>query len=981
MNDYRQRFEPSMGRFFSNRLRDSLHLSTVVTNHERENLDQTIADEQATPEPPPISLYDVHRSVITPSSTSSLKPDSYFTQSTSDTHKFSRRVELSSGYNILKSRTSLRPTRLPAVLQGRTPLAQLNPLPATGSLLPTENPEENRPRRLSFTDHYRTQYLAYNQHISQQFNVDGTRRPFSSDSPLPPSIPTNHYISSAPVVHDRSVYDPIEPLKLTAEQEDNSIAALSRELRAAAYPTTRKPANHSPTRETSPSTTRYSTRPHQKRVPPARSLPKIHPHDQPMKAPPHYYPYHESDKHPSTTPDDRLQSSSNTSLLLDQFFNSDQNHESILSTNTKHESTQSMRTSSLPNGTDDTSMSFVSKYARLAPISLLQPTMSTSSSEPILHDQTLDNSSLHTDNFLLTDDLFQTLDMNHTDSTLDDAEEKYSYVPTKEQLHSINGVPLLELDELETSSDISESQLVPIIYAKDLANEIELLQKAHLLKQQQRSMSMDNDNGRTMDNSSVPPPENMELLNFEALDEEIFVFHQAEDTPIPSPNKSTTMMEISSPPLPREILPTPPPSTDNEPSLTHTFQHSLLAHNRLSPWFRLPTELWFKILRFLPNHDLYQFSYVCKRFYLLVQDRACHHQIIFHRRMKFEQFWFDALIRRQPISLSFIQCRQQNLENLDQPSDDIHWVEFFQSIASTLLHFTMDGCYHEPFTPNKLLPIIIQSCSNLLSLNLRWNNITDSTLNQLINYPRMIHLHTLDLSACQLLDDTILINIFIRMEREFQLKQLILHACTNITWTSLDTIAICLPHLIHLDLSRCIGLKTLSSNEQPQCFQYWPELQTINFSYLLNLTDQDMNMIFEHCKYLQTLILDECLHLTDQTFSRFNENLQILSLNNCTNISTNALNQFNEQCPNLRQLHLNSTSQFNDRCLIQWSEKAFQQLEILTLDDCQQYTLENFRRFLDQHKHCRQLSMRNSSLNEHNKFLQETYSQIQFVFQ
>lgn len=973
MNDYRQRFEPSMGRFFSNRLRDSLHLSTLLTNHEREHFDLTTADEQATPEPPPaaMNLYDAHRSVITPSSTTSSKPDSYFTQSTSDTHKFSRRVELSSGYNILKSRTSVRPARLPAVLQGRTPLAQLNPLPTPGSVLPIENSDDNRPRRSSFTDHYRTQYLAYN----QQFNIDGTRRPFSSDSPLPPSMPTtNHYISSAPLTQTRSAYDPIEPLKLTSEEENNSIADLSRELRAAAYPTTRKSTNHSPTRETSPSTTRYSTRVQQKRVPPARPLPRISSHDQPMKAQPHYYPYHESDKLPSTTIDERLQTSSNNSSLLDQFFNPDQTHENIPST------IPPTRTSSLPNGNDDTTMAFVSKYARLAPIPPLQATMS-SSSEPILHDQTLDNSSLHTDNFLLTDDLFQTLDMNPTDSTLDDADEKYSYVPTKEQLQSLNGVPLLELDELETSSDISESQLVPIIYAKELANEIDLLQKAHLLKQQQRSMSMDNDNGRMIDNNSVPPPANMELLNFETLDEEISTFHPAEESPTPTANITSTMMEISSPPPPREILPTPPSSTEIESSLTNTFQHSLLAHNRLSPWFRLPTELWFKILRLLSNHDLHQFSYVCKRFYLLGQDRACQHRIVFHRRMNFEQIWFDALIRRQPTSLSFIQCRQQNLETTDSSSSDIHWSEFFQSISSTLLHFTMDGCYHEPFTPNKLLPLIIEFCSNLLSLNLRWNNITENTLNQLIIFPRMIHLHTLDLSACQLLDDTLLINIFIRTEKEFQLQQLILHACTKITWTSLDTIAICCPHLIHLDLSRCIGLKTLSSTEQPTCFQYWPELHSINFSYLLNLTDQDMHTLFEHCKYLQRVILDECPQLTDQTFRRFNEHLQILSLNNSPNISTDTLSQFNEQCPNLQHLHLNSINHFTDHCFIQWSNKIFKQFQRLTIDDCREYTLDNLRRFLNHHPLCRYLSMRNSPLNTHGKFLQETYPQIQFVFQ
>ena len=351
MNDYRhrpnynRRFEPasstSMGRFFSNRLRDSLYLggplpTTTTTTTAAENFDQTTADNEATPEPP-VGLYDLQRSVVTPSSTSS-NNDSYFTHTSRDIHKFSRRVELSSGYNILKNRTSSRPARLPTFLQGRAPLAQLNPLPAA-TTMPTNQLDETHQRRLSFTDHQRTQSMTYNQQILQQFNIDGTRRPFSSDSPLPPppmpapapSTLTGYYISSAPPMHNRIVYDPIEPLKLPSEQEDNSIAALSRELRAAAYPTTRKSSHHSPTRETSPLTSRYSTRTNPKRAP--RSLPKLGTAE--VSPPPvvpaasttskmaPFFHHHEMERNPLTT-EHRVHSSSAASLLLDQFFSSDQ---------------------------------------------------------------------------------------------------------------------------------------------------------------------------------------------------------------------------------------------------------------------------------------------------------------------------------------------------------------------------------------------------------------------------------------------------------------------------------------------------------------------------------------------------------------------------------------------------------------------------------------------------------------------------------
>jgi hypothetical protein len=309
-------------------------------------------------------------------------------------------------------------------------------------------------------------------------------------------------------------------------------------------------------------------------------------------------------------------------------------------------------------------MSFVSKYARLAPIVFSQP-IPTNENTDILnhHDQTLDTlhdlSSFHNDDTTITDDIFQTSDMSHSDDTIDD---NYSYVPLKEQMKSLNNnIPLLELDELETNSDISESQLVPIIYAKELANEIDLLQKAHLLKQQQRSIAMNNDSERINDNNSVPPPANMELLNFEALEEEFALLQRREDTPISSP----TIMEISSPPI-RAKSESPPPLTEIETPIANILQHSILAHNRLSPWFKLPTELWFKVLSYLNTNDLHHFSYVCKRFYLLGQDQACHHHIIINRQMNLEQIWFEAIKRRKPSSLSFIECRQQDLENGQQ---------------------------------------------------------------------------------------------------------------------------------------------------------------------------------------------------------------------------------------------------------------------------------------------------------------------------
>ena len=706
MNDYRQRvnvnkrLEPSiasMGKFFSNRLRDSLQLggtlpTTTTTTRVQDTFDQTTPDYEATPEPPAGSS-DFRQTMVTPLSITADNTDSYFTQTSRDIHKFSHRVELSSGYNILKNRTSSRPTRLPTFLQGRTPLAQLNPLPATAAIT-SKDLDDNRQRRLSFTDHHRMQTLAHSQKVLQQFNIDGTRRPFSSDSPIPSSLPLppaatfiSPYTSSAPAIHNRNAYEPIEPLKLPVEQEDNSIAALSRELRAVAYPTSRKLPNHSPTRESSPPTTRYTSRTNTKRGPP-RSLPKLHTHEQQTpishgrsSLSTHVHPV---DKSPSI-PDDRLHSTSNGTLLLDQFFTSAETprrelpaplHE-VIPPPTTPSSGSLMRTPSITNANDDTTT--VSKYVRLASIVAVQAEASnghspndTSVNEFTHQLDTLhDASSFDEEHIPLTDDVFSTAGLTmHSNTTSDTAMENYSYIPLKEDMKSMHGIPLLELDELETSSDISESQLVPIIYAKDLANEIDLLQKAHLLKQQQRSTATTDNDDRANNTSSVPPPDDMELLNFEALEEEFFSTYQHEKTPVPSPTIPSTTMEISPPPPPEASGPSSPLYTEMDTSVASLLEHTILTHNRSSSWFKLPTELWFRILSHLNSSDLHHFSLVCKRFYLLAQDQACHHRVTLHRRMNIEQLWLDAIKRRKPVSLSLIECRQQALENNQDPTDD-----------------------------------------------------------------------------------------------------------------------------------------------------------------------------------------------------------------------------------------------------------------------------------------------------------------------
>ena len=316
-------------------------------------------------------------------------------------------------------------------------------------------------------------------------------------------------------------------------------------------------------------------------------------------------------------------------------------------------------------------------------------------------------------------------------------------------------------------------------------------------------------------------------------------------------------------------------------------------------------------------------------------------------------------------------------------SSQIEWSEFFQTISSNLNDFTMFGCQYEPMTPNTLLPIVIQTCPNLQSLNLRWNTINESTLNHLSNYTQFIYLHTLDLTGCQILDDQLLIDIFIRKEENFHLKKFILDACINITWIGLDTIAICIPNLIHLSVSRCIGLKNFSLNQDLTCFHYWPKLEYIDFSHLMTLTDNDLTIVFDNCKYLNSLILDECINLTERTIHHLTSDIHMISLSNCTNFHLNTFLNLNEQCPYLYTLKLTSINNLNDSCLIKWCEQPFIHLQILIIYNCIECTLNGIEQFLDRHINLRNCSFNDNIISDTNEKerLKKKFSKIKFVFQ
>ncbi|CAF4375508.1 unnamed protein product, partial [Didymodactylos carnosus] len=386
---------------------------------------------------------------------------------------------------------------------------------------------------------------------------------------------------------------------------------------------------------------------------------------------------------------------------------------------------------------------------------------------------------------------------NHNDLTsiVDDNSDNvtnsnYDYVSlNQEQQHSIIDMPLLELDELETASDISESQLVPIVYAKDLANEIALLQQAHQANQQQKReqrearllLHQQDEDDRMNDNNSVPPPANIELLNFDTLDDELLIKHECVNA---IPIATTTLTTVPNVLYKNTIDDTisnynensSVNNTEMDISISSTPPLILTTTSNVNSsclWYRLPTELWFKVLPYLNQNEFTNFSLACKRFYLLVQDQACQHRTILYRKSIIKQEWLHTIARRKPMALAFIECRQQNLEQEK-----------------------------------------------------------DST-------------------------------------------QTRLNACVNITWSSLTSISQHVKSLKHLNIRQCIGLKHQLNDDNLNCFQYWSNMEYLDLSQLLSLTDNDILKITTNCKDLKHLYLDGCINLTSQTLYTIGNNLYL----------------------------------------------------------------------------------------------------------
>lgn len=197
------------------------------------------------------------------------------------------------------------------------------------------------------------------------------------------------------------------------------------------------------------------------------------------------------------------------------------------------------------------------------------------------------------------------------------------------------------------------------------------------------------------------------------------------------------------------------------------------------------------------------------------------------------------------------------------------------------------------------LTALMQSCPNIVHLDLGFcNKITDQALEAI---GAAGHLEILILRGCTLITDRGLASLAAGSTAR-SLKRLDLCECDRITdlgvsllqqlsYLQVLNLAECGPRITD---AGCVDLKWIAS------------LESINLSWLINISDVSMLAIARHCQSLKEINITGCESVTGDGVRAFSQHtsLQAMILNACYNIHCDAIEQIVLECPSLGYLGL-----------------------------------------------------------------------------
>jgi Leucine-rich repeat (LRR) protein len=204
--------------------------------------------------------------------------------------------------------------------------------------------------------------------------------------------------------------------------------------------------------------------------------------------------------------------------------------------------------------------------------------------------------------------------------------------------------------------------------------------------------------------------------------------------------------------------------------------------------------------------------------------------------------------------------------------------------------------------------------------------ITDKGMIRIIeSCPNLKHLY-MDLKSKRITD-----NISLSLAKFCtNLQSLEMSNCLYITDMGLINIAEGCRSIQTLNLSNCSRIGYIGVKRIAECS---PNLRVLDLTYCWEINNNCIIRIVENCPNLETLILSDCKRITDISSIPIScPNLQSLDLSKCRRITANCLINISE-CHNLRILDVSEMFLVTDTIVMRILEGC-SKLESLTMHDC-----------------------------------------------
>ncbi|XP_063712593.1 F-box/LRR-repeat protein 2-like [Symsagittifera roscoffensis] len=259
--------------------------------------------------------------------------------------------------------------------------------------------------------------------------------------------------------------------------------------------------------------------------------------------------------------------------------------------------------------------------------------------------------------------------------------------------------------------------------------------------------------------------------------------------------------------------------------------------------------------------------------------------------------------------------------------------------------------------------IFAENCNQIEELNLReCRDITDRACEALGDYAK--HLKTLNLDSCDKISDSSLISVgrgCANLEDvDLSWNKHISHVgfaaltsgCPNILrlrCAGVDKFNDACMTLIGQNLNRLIVINVLkcarvTDEGVTRVCEGCPLLETMCLSQIPHISDQSLLALGHNCPNIRNLELNSCAAITDVGFSHLTRNrteehlLEKLDVEECNHLTDATLQNFAANCPYIREMILSHCDQITDEGIRALCESAGVQqcLEKIKLDNCPQ---------------------------------------------